>query len=53
MDRDPVFTLDVRGMLAHAGVQPVRLPRIEENTLGSGGLSGVNVSRNSYIPCKF
>ena len=27
MDRDPVFTRDVRDMLAHAGVQPVRLPR--------------------------
>ena len=27
MDRDPIFTSGVRGMLRNAGVQPVRMPR--------------------------
>jgi putative transposase len=27
MDRDPVFTARIRGMLRHAGAKPVRLPR--------------------------
>jgi transposase InsO family protein len=31
MDRDPVFTVGVRGMLRHAGVKPVRLPRRSPN----------------------
>ncbi len=31
MDRDPIFTADVRGMLRHAGVKPVRLPRRSPN----------------------
>lgn len=31
MDQDPLFSRDVRDMLAHAGVQPVRLPRRSPN----------------------
>jgi transposase InsO family protein len=31
MDRDPIFTADVRDMLRHAGVKPVRLPRRSPN----------------------
>jgi transposase InsO family protein len=31
MDRDPIFTTDVRDMLRHAGVNPVRLPRRSPN----------------------
>jgi transposase InsO family protein len=31
MDRDPVFSRDVRDMLARAGVRPVRLPRRSPN----------------------
>jgi transposase InsO family protein len=31
MDRDPVFSRDVRDMLARAGVRPVRLPRRSAN----------------------
>ena len=31
MDRDPIFTADVRDMLRQAGVKPVRLPRRSPN----------------------
>ncbi len=31
MDRDPVFTADVRNRLRHAGANPVRLPRRSPN----------------------
>ncbi len=31
MDRDPIFTADVRDMLRYAGVNPVRLPRRSPN----------------------
>ena len=31
MDRDPVFTVGVRAMLRHVGVNPVRLPRRSPN----------------------
>jgi transposase InsO family protein len=31
MDRDPVFTVDVRAMLRRAGTNPVRLPRRSPN----------------------
>ena len=31
MDRDPVFTLEFRGRLARAGIEPVRLPRCSPN----------------------
>jgi hypothetical protein len=31
VDRDPVFTADVRNMLRHAAVKPVRLPRRSPN----------------------
>ncbi len=31
MDRDPVFTVGVRGMLRRAGAEPVRLPRRSPN----------------------
>jgi transposase InsO family protein len=31
IDRDPVFTADVRDMLRHAGATPVRLPRRSPN----------------------
>jgi transposase len=34
MDRDPVFTADVRNMLRHAGVTPVRLPLRSPNLNG-------------------
>ena len=31
MDRDPVFTEEFRARLAHAGIEPVRLPRRSPN----------------------
>ena len=34
IDRDPVFTVDVRDMLRHAGAKPVRLPRRSPNLKG-------------------
>jgi len=61
MDRDPVFTADVRDMLRHTGAKPVRLPRRSPNlnAYASHCTSSVRFGRTlgwwrlseSLVPC--